>query len=179
MTKTRELVAVRAVEQAILVIRGQKVILDSDLARLYGVTTSRLNEQVRRNAGRFPADFTFRLTSAEAKSLISQFAISNNLRGGRRLIPQAFTEHGAIMAATVLNSPQAIAASIYVVRAFVKLREMLATHRELAAKFAELEHKLDHHDEQIIALFDAIRELMEPPPEPKRKPIGFQSEMEA
>lgn len=178
MATIRAIAAVRPIEHMILVVRGQRVILDSDLAKLYGVTTKRLNEQVKRNAGRFPADFMLQLTATERRVLRSQSATSKPGSGGRRYAPQVFTEHGAIMAASVLNSPKAIKVSVYVVRAFVKLREFLSTHRELAAKLSELEHKVDHHDQQIVALIDAIRELMEPPPEPKRKPIGYQSELE-
>src|SRR4030043_383112 len=145
--------------------------LDSDLAELYGVTTKRLNEQIRRNLGRFPDDFMFQLTPQEADSLRSQFATSKPERGGRRYLPYAFTEHGAIMAASVLNSPQAVRMSVFVVRAFVKLREMMSTHKELAHKLAELERKLQNHDESIRSLVVAIRQLMRPPESetPKRR----------
>jgi len=160
------------------------VLLDSDLASLYGVETRRLNEQVRRNAERFPADFMFQLTSAEYADLMSQIATSNQGRGGRRKLPLAFTEHGALMAATVLNSPRAVEVSVYVVRAFVRLREVLATHSELAAKLEALEHKTEllamHHDSfaqntraQLKQVFDAIRTLMAPPELPKKRAIGF------
>ncbi len=179
MPRKQEIIPIGPIETRILLIRGQRVILDSDLARLYGVTSKRLNEQVKRNLERFPEDFAFQLTAKEYKVFLkSQFATSNGGRGGRRSPPRAFTEHGAIMAATVLNSPQAVKVSLFVVRAFVKLREILSTHRQLAHKLAELERKLEKHDGQIIALIDAIRELMEPPPEPKRRPIGFAGEME-
>jgi len=120
----------------------------------------------------------FRLTAEETDSLRSQFATSKPERGGRRYLPYAFTEHGAIMAASVLNSPQAVKVSIYVVRVFVKLREMLVTHKELAGKLAELERKLQNHDGQIMALVEAIRQLIEPPPAARRKPIGFASEQQ-
>lgn len=160
----------------ILLIRGQKVMLDSDLAALYGVTTARLNEQVRRNRVRFPEDFAFRLTRDEYANLMSQVATSRSSWGGRRKLPWAFTEHGALMAASVLNSQRAVKVSVYVVRAFVKLRELLGTHKQLAAKLDELERKLQKHDRQIIALVKAIRELMAPPEPPRRKPIGFASE---
>ena len=173
-----ELIPVGKIEQAILLIRGQKVILDADLARLYGVTTKRLNEQVRRNQRRFPSDFMFRLTNQEVTALRSQFATSNIGRGGRRYLPYAFTEHGAIMAASVLNTQRAIDVSVYVVRAFVKLREMVSAHRELARKLAELERRIEGHDGQIQSLIEAIRQLMTPPepeplPEPPRRRIGF------
>jgi hypothetical protein len=163
------------VEQLILLIRGQKVILDADLAGLYGVETRRLNEQVKRNADRFPEDFMFQLSLEEFDILKSQFAISTPRWGGRRKRPFAFTEHGAIMAAGVLNTPKAIDVSVYVVRAFVRLREYLATHKELAHKLVELEKKLDTHDEAIQSLIMAIRRLMEPP-KTKRRRIGFHAE---
>lgn len=172
MPKTNAIVPVERIESRILLIRGHKVMLDSDLAELYGVTTKRLNEQAKRNQERFPADFMFQLTHEEIKSLRSQVATSNPRRGGRRYRPYAFTEHGAIMAASVLNTHRAIEVSVYVVRAFVKLREMLRTHKELARKLAELEKRIEGHDEEIMALFEAIRQLMEPPEKPAKR-IGF------
>ncbi len=178
MAKKQELVLVEEIEPRILLIRGQKVILDSDLAELYGATTKRLNEQVKRNRSRFPQDFMFQLTVAEQDALRSQNATSKVGRGGRRYRPYAFTEHGAIMVANVLNTPRAMEVSVYVVRAFVKLREMLATHKELAHKLAELERKLETHDEAIRSLVSAIRQLMTPPPEPKRGRIGFRAQPE-
>jgi hypothetical protein len=175
----------QAIDHMILTIRGQKVILDADLARIYGVPTKRLNEQVRRNTDRFPPDFAFVLIDQEVRNLKSQFATSSaglnrsqfvitSTHGGRRKLPMASTEHGAIMAANVLNSPQAVRMSVFVVRAFVKLCEMLATHKELAHKLAELERKLQNHDESIRSLVVAIRQLMAPqePEHPKRR-IGF------
>jgi phage regulator Rha-like protein len=167
---TNAIVPLEQIESRILLVRGHKVMLDSDLAELYGVTTKRLNEQVKRNKERFPTDFMFQLTPEEEESLRSHFATSK--RGGRRYRPYAFTEHGAIMAASVLNSRRAIEVSVYVVRAFVKLREMLATHKELAQKLAELEQKTQGYDEDITTLFEAIRQLMEPP-EKSAKRIGF------
>jgi hypothetical protein len=154
------------------VIRGQKVILDSDLAELFEVTTTRLNEQVKRNMERFPEDFMFQLTREEFKSLTSQFATSNG-RGGRRKLPYVFTEHGAIMAASVLNSPRAVEASIYVVRAFVRLRRMLASHEQLARQLARIEKKLAAHDDQILGIITIIRELTAPAKPAKRRRIGF------
>jgi aromatic ring-opening dioxygenase LigB subunit len=145
MPKTNAIVPLERIESRILLIRGHKVMLDSDLAELYGVTTKRLNEQVKRNRQRFPADFMFQLTSDEATNLRSRIATSKQGRGGRRYRPYAFTEHGAIMAASVLNSYRAIEVSIYVARAFVKLREMLRTHKELARKLAELEKRIGFH----------------------------------
>jgi hypothetical protein len=161
------------VESRILVLRQQKVILDTDLAELYAVPVKRLNEQVKRNQERFPADFMFQVSPEEQASLRSQFATSNPGRGGRRYAPYAFTEHGAIMAATVLNSERAVEMSVFVVRAFVRLREMLATNQQLAAKIDELETRLDTHDASIQDLLEAIRELMTPEPATGRK-IGFQ-----
>ena len=165
----RSVVPVEAIERKILLIRGRKVMLDSDLAKLYGVPTFRFNEQVRRNLKRFPEDFMFQLTKDEHRSLISQFAISKIGRGGRRFLPYVFTEHGALMAANVLKSEKAIEASIYVVRAFAKLREMIASHKDLARRLAELEKK---YDSQFKVVFDAIRQLMEPA-ESKPRRIGF------
>lgn len=131
------------IERSILMIRGQKVIMDSDLAILYGVETRRLNEQVKRNSDRFPGDFMFRLSAIEFENLKSHFATSSAGWGGRRSLPYAFTEHGAIMAASVLNTAKAIEVSVYVVRAFVRIREYLATHKQLAQKLAELERKIE------------------------------------
>jgi leucyl aminopeptidase len=169
MSKALAAIPVKRVEQAILLIRGEKVILDSDLARLYGVSTTRLNQQVNRNLDRFPDDFMFRLTLDEFNSLMLQNATSKKGRGGRRKLPHVFTEHGAIMAANVLNSKTAVAASVQVVRAFVRLRQMLVSNTELARKLEELERK---YDTQFKVVFDAIRQLMTPP-QPQRKPIGF------
>ena|SRR2546422_660016 len=164
---------VERVHSLILIIRGQRVMLDSDLARIFGVTTIRLNEQFRRNRKRFPGDFAFQLTLQEFANLRSQIAISSS-HGGRRYLPWVFTEHGAIMLASVLNSAVAVEASVRVVRAFVYLREQLATDRDLARKFAALEKRLDSHDESIAALFEAIRQLLEPvTPETSRREIGF------
>jgi ORF6N domain len=167
----------------ILVLRGQRVLLDSPLSALYGVTTKRLNEQVRRNAERFPEDFMFRLTNEEAAGLRSQSATSKKSagRGGRRYLPFAFTEHGAIQAANVLNSAKAVEMGIYVVRAFLRLRELLASNRELARRFAQLEARLDkkftNHDEAIASILSAIRQLMNPPA-PRRRPIGFTANLD-
>jgi len=169
------------IQSLIYTIRGERVMLDADLAALYGVETRRLNEQVIRNLDRFPGDFMFRLTRQELRALISQFAISNGGRGGRTKCPYAFTEHGAIMAASVLNTPRAVEMSVFVVRAFVRLRAFLATHKELADKLAELERRLSSHDEQIVAIIDAIKRLMAPPARPEapappdKRRIGFRS----
>ena len=170
MTTNQLLVPIEHIAQTILLIRNQKVLLDADLAELYGVITKRFNEQVKRNLARFPADFMFQLTEDEFVALRSHFATLNKKpagRGGRRYLPYVFTEHGAIMAATILNSPRAIDVAVYVVRAFVELREILSSNKELAAKLAELEirieRKFETHDRAIAGLIDAIRELMRSP----------------
>ena len=165
------------VADRIVLIRGQRVILDSDLAALYDVPTKRLNEQVRRNPGRFPLDFMFLLSAEEWDSLRSQIATLKMGRGAhRKFLPYAFTEHGALMAASVLNSPQAIEMSIFLVRTFVKMREALGAHRELSRQLDELEAriegKLARHDQAIADILAAIRSLMKPPPS-DRRPIGF------
>jgi ORF6N domain len=188
-------VPIDQIGQSILILRGQRVLLDSDLAALYGVTTKRLNEQVKRNIDRFPEDFMFSLRAPEWDALRSQIATSKvatgfsdlksqnatantprSERGGRRSLPNAFTEHGAIQAANVLNSPRAIEMGIYVVRAFVRFRELLSSNKQLARQFAQLEarlnKKLADHDDAIAAILSAIRELMNPP-ETKRRGIGF------
>ncbi len=162
-----------SVASRILFLRHQRVILDADIAQLYGVPVKRLNEQVKRNQERFPRDFMFQLNAKEHASLRSQIATSNESRGGRRYAPYAFTEHGAIMAATVLNSERAVQMSVFVVRAFVRLREMLANNRRLAGKIDELEGRLDTHDANIQELIDAIKDLMTPE-EPSRARIGFE-----
>jgi hypothetical protein len=162
-----------AAESRILFLRHPRVILDADLAQLYGVTVKRLNEQVGRNQERFPSDFTFQLTAKEHESLRSQFATSKKTRGGRRYTPYAFTEHGAIMAATVLNSGRAVQMSVFVVRAFVRLRDMLATNRRLAGKIDELENRLDTNDSLILDIIAAMKELMIPK-RTRGVRIGFQ-----
>ena len=164
----------------IVTIRGQKVILDRDLAALYGVPTFRFNEAVKRNRRRFPDDFMFQLTSAELAALTSQIAISNIGRGGRRTLPYAFTEHGAVMAANILRSEKAIQMSVFVVRAFVKMRAMLATQKDLAGKLAALEkaltRRINIHERVISDIIQQITSLLNPPPpepDPPRKHIGF------
>jgi len=180
-------VLTRHVESKILVMRSRKVILDRDLAALYGVKVKRLNEQVKRNADRFPADFVFRVRKSDLRS---QIATSNVFqrdaekgkpgkgsegRGGRRYQPFAFTEHGAVMAASVLNSTKAVAMSIFfVVRAFVRMRQALATNQRIIAKLNDLERKVGDHDDEIEGIFSAIRELMKPPA-PTGRRIGFQT----
>ncbi|HZP00563.1 MAG TPA: ORF6N domain-containing protein [Terriglobia bacterium] len=177
-TKTQEIVPASGIESRILLIRGSKVMLDADLAELYQVSTKRLNEQVKRNRERFPEDFMFQLTPQETAALRSQFATSSGQHGGRRYRPYAFTEHGAVMLASVLNSPVAVQASIRVVRAFIHLREVLATHKELARKLTELERRITTHDERITTLFEAIRQLTRLPERPRRQ-IGFSAAAKA
>jgi ORF6N domain-containing protein len=169
MTSRRK---IAQLESTIYLIRGQRVMFDSDLAAIYGVTTKRLNEQVRRNISRFPEDFAFQLTAEELTNLRSQIATSS-FHGGRRYRPWVFTEHGAIMLASVLNSDIAAQASVRVVRAFVRLREMVAANAQLASQLEELERRLDSHDEAIVDLFAALKQLLEPPEPPKRREIGF------
>ena len=181
VAKLKALVPTEEITRAILVLRRHRVLLDSELAALYGVTTKRFNEQVRRNTKRFPADFMFQLTADEISCLRSQFATLKLGHGAhRKYLPYAFTEHGAIMAATIVNSPRAVEMSVYVVRAFVQLREMLASNKELARRFAQLETRLEKklvaHDEAIAAILSAIRQLMHPPV-PKRRPIGFTADL--
>ncbi len=170
-TKTQAIVPASGIESRILLIRGSKVMLDSDLAELYQVSTKRLNEQVKRNRVRFPADFMFQLTAAEKAEVVANCDHLKKLKFSP-VLPYAFTEHGAVMLASVLNSPVAVQASIRVVRAFVRLREVLATHKELARKLTELEQRIETHDDHIIALFEAIRQLTSLPERPRRR-IGF------
>ena len=167
-----DFVLVDQIEPCILLIRGQRVMLDADLAELFGATTKALNQAVKRNPERFPRDFRFPLTDAEKQEVVTNCDHLARLKFSRTL-PYAFTEHGAIMAANVLNTTRAIETSVYVVRAFVKLRELLSTHKELAGKLAELERKVGSHDTAIQSLVTAIRRLMEPPPTTLRSRIGF------
>jgi hypothetical protein len=164
---------IRRIEDMIFLMRGQRVMLDSDLARVYGVTTSRLNEQFQRNRERFPESFAFQLTAQELAHLISQIAISKKGRGGRRKLPWVFTEHGVLQLANVLRSETAVKASIRVVQVFISMREQLAAHKELAHKLAELEERVSGHDAHIRDLFEAIRQLVEPPLPEQRRQIGF------
>lgn len=173
-----ELLPQEVIEQKIFLIRGQKVMIDKDLAKLYGVSTTRLNEQVRRNLRRFPKDFMFQLTEKEVlfiqstmSNLRSHFAISS--WGGRRYLPHVFTEQGVAMLSSVLNSERAIDVNIVIMRVFVKLRHIISTNKELVHKLTELEHKVGKHDEDIKLIFEAIRQLMEPPPEKPKPRIGF------
>ncbi|MFZ0917305.1 MAG: ORF6N domain-containing protein [Candidatus Udaeobacter sp.] len=160
-------------ESAIHLIRGQRVMLDSDLAAIYGVSTRQLNQQLKRNKNRFPEDFAFQLGHEEFRALMSQSVTSNKGRGGRRKLPWAFTEHGAIMLATVLNSHIAVKPSVHVVRAFIRLREMVATNAPLAAKLEELEGRLGSHDRAIADIFAALKCSLDAPEPLKRPEIGF------
>ena len=162
------IVPLENIESRIFLIRGHKVMIDADLANIYGVTTKRLNEQVKRNRERFPEDFMFQLTKEEKDEVVANCDHLKKLKYSP-VLPNAFTEHGAIMIATTLNSPVAVQASIHVVRAFVKLLQILASNKELSKRFNELEKK---YDAQFKVVFDAIRQLMTPP-EPKRRKIGF------
>lgn len=163
------------IEQTILLIRGRRVMLDADLAKLYGVTTFNLNKAVKRNMDRFPEDFMFRLSAQETVVLTFQIGMSKpRRRGGRRYAPYVFTEQGVAMLSSVLRSKRAIQVNIAIMRTFVKLRELAASHRSLAAKLAQLEQKVGGHDGQIRSLFDAIRQLMEPCPS-KSRSIGFKA----
>ena len=167
---------IRRIEDLIFLVRGQRVMLDSDLAFVYGVPAKRLNEQVRRNSNRFPVNFAFQLTEPEWEGLRSQSATSKKGRGGRRYLPWVFTEHGALQLANVLHSETAVQASIRVVQVFISMREQLAAHKELAGKLAELEGRITGHDEALQNLFEAIRQLIEPPLSENRKQIGFMRE---
>ena len=167
----QEIIPHEVIERRIYLVRGHKVMLDRHLADLYEVPTFRLNEAVKRNRRRFPEDFMFQLTKAEAEILKSQTAMSKPGRGGRRTLPYVFTEQGVAMLSTVLNSERAIAVNIAIMRAFVKLREMLASHRDLARRLNEMEKK---YDAQFRLVFDAIRELMKPDEKARRR-IGFRS----
>ena len=171
------LVPVERIAELIFVLRGQRILLDVELARLYGVPTKALNQAVKRNLERFPDDFVFRLSRQETEACDrSQSVTGSQKHRDPRFPPYAFTEHGAIMAATVLNSPRAVEMSLYVVRAFVKLREVLTSDKQLAQQLSQLERKLQTHDKAILSILRAIRELMNPP-QPKRG-MGFTADLE-
>ena len=171
MAKTATIARVARIDPRILSIRGHRVMLDADLAEVYGTSTKALNQAVKRNQERFPAEFIFQLNQREKEEVVTNCDHLRKLRYSPNL-PYAFTEYGAVMLASVLNSPTAIQASIAVVRAFIRLRVILAAHKQLARKLAQLESRIEAHDEEIIALFDAIRELMQPPEGPAKR-IGF------
>lgn len=172
MSDNTALIPAEQIEQAIVLLRGQKVMLDRDLAGLYGVETKNLNKAVKRNLDRFPADFMFQLTPEEAESVRFQ---SGTIETGPyfRYLPYAFTEQGVAMLSSVLQSSRAVQVNIAVMRAFVRLRETLSLHKELAHKLTELERRIERHDASIQTLFEAIRQLMATPTPPPRKPIGF------
>lgn len=172
MTNGENAISTEQIEPRILLIRGRRVLLDADLAKLYGTSTKALNQAVKRNAKRFPSEFVFVLSAVEKNEVIETFAHLRRLKYSSSL-PFAFTEHGAIMAATVLNTASAIETSLFIVRAFLKLRETLALHRELSAKLTELERKVGAHDEAINALIDTIRQMMAPLNTDTRHRIGF------
>jgi hypothetical protein len=173
MSKNLELIPLERIQNFIFLIRGEKVMIDSDLAALYGVGTGTLNRAVKRNLERFPDDFVFQLAPQEVANLKCQIGISSSKHGGRRRsIPYVFTEQGVAMLSSVLRSERAVQVNVAIMRAFVSLRRLLGTSETLARKFAELERQLEGHDEAIKSLFEAIRELMAPPVKPKRE-IGF------
>jgi hypothetical protein len=173
MSNKTEIVLAQDITPLIRSIHDQRVILDTDLASLYGVETRALVQAVKRNADRFPEDFLFQLTPAEAAALRSQIVISKTGRGGRRYLPYAFTEHGALMAATVLNSPRAVAMSLYIIRAFVKMREDLAANAAILRRLAEIDKTLLLHDSALREIFQQLRPLLQPPPAPPKPEIGF------
>ena len=167
-------VAMGIIERRIYVLRGQKVMIDSDFAELYRVSTANLNKAVKRNLTRFPGDFMFQLTPEEDASLRFQIGISNTLRGGRRYAPYAFTEHGVVMLSSVLQSERAVQMNLLIVRVFVRLREMLATHKDLAHKMLELERQQKEHGQQLSAVYTIVKRFMDPPRK-RTRPIGFQA----
>jgi len=172
----------KPLEPLILVVRNQRVILDADLARLYGVSTKVFNQAVKRNADRFPEDFAFQLTADELKTLRSQFVTSSSVpvhHGGRRYRPWAFTEHGAIMAANILRSEQAVHMSVFVVRAFVRLREQIVANQAILKRLAEIDRTLLQHDTALLDLYEKLLPLLQPPPESPKRGIGFQSKGKA
>ncbi len=166
--------AKKSIDIPIHTVRGQRVVMDSDLAALYGVTTGRFNEAVKRNLKRFPEDFAFQITPEEMLLLISQNAISKTEgRGGRRTPPRVFTEHGALMAASVLNSDRAISMSVYVIRAFIEIREQIAANALILKRLAEIDNTLLIHDASLRDIYKKLMPLLAPPPSAPRKPIGF------
>ncbi|HSS41138.1 MAG TPA: ORF6N domain-containing protein [Solirubrobacterales bacterium] len=171
-TEPLELIAAPAIDKRIFVVRGRQVMLDEDLADLYGVETKRLVEQVKRNLDRFPEDFMFQLDKEEAAALRSQIATSNTGRGGRRYAPYVFTEQGVAMLSSVLRSKRAIAVNIEIMRAFVELRRVASSYAVIEERLEHLERGMGEHDEQLERIFSALHRLMAPPPQPKR-PIGF------
>ena len=177
--RSQSIIPAERIAQQIVVLRGQKVMLDSDLAALYEVETRVLNQAVTRNLDRFPEDFMFRLTADEVALLNSQSVISSEGHGGRRRsLPRAFTEQGVAMLSSVLRSPRAVQVNIEIMRAFVRLRELVATHKDLARRLEDLERRIQEHDLQLEDVFEAIRQLLLPPPKPSGK-IGFKPEQKS
>ncbi len=174
MAKSKSVVKVGKIQQRKLMIRGEKVIVDADLAEFYGVPTKVLNQAVRRNIDRFPKDFMFQLNKNEKSEVVTNCDHLNKLKYSP-VNPLVFTEHGALMAASILNSARAVEVSLFIVRAFVALRRAISEHKELARKITQLERKLADHDDQIIAIIQAIKELSGPQPVPKKRRIGFHS----
>lgn len=173
MDRKQGLIPIDRIENRILLIRGERVIIDKDLASFYGVPTRRLNEQVRRNIDRFPEDFAFQLTAEEKSEVIANCDHLSNLKYSKAL-PYAFTEHGAIMASNVLNSARAVEMGLFVVRAFVNLRRSIASNQELARKLTQLEKRITSHDEQLVSIVQAIRSLLSTKDVPKKRRIGFE-----
>jgi hypothetical protein len=172
MDKNKSVVPVGKIENRILLVRGEKVIIDTDLAEFYGVPTKRLNEQVKRNKDRFPDDFMFKLTQSEKAEVVANCDHLQNLKYSKTL-PYVFTEHGAIMAAGVLNTPRAIEVSVFIVRAFIKLRQMIAGQKDLQRKISQVEKRLTEHDDQIIELIKLVKRLLKPEPPPPKRRIGY------
>ena len=173
-TDQDQLILQETIESKIFLIRGKRVILDRDLAKMYGVTTGNLNKAVTRNINRFPAEFMFLLTREEVRNLLFQFGIAR--WGGTRNLPRVFTEHGILMLSSVLNSERAVQVNIAIMKVFIKLKEMVSTHNELFCKLKELERKIEKHDEEICSIFEAIRQLLEAPPDKPKRRIGFNAD---
>jgi hypothetical protein len=173
MARNTLVIEPQELERRIFVVRGQRVMLDSDLAKLYGVATKRLNEQVQRNIERFPEDFAYQLTAQEFADLKSQIATSKTGRGGKQKLPWVFTEHGVAMLSSVLRSPRAVQVNIAIMRAFVRMRRLIATPGELVTQLNELAKTVQLHDDQIAAIADVLKKLMQPPPTPPKRKIGF------
>ena len=174
LSSSHSIIPAGKIEKRILLIRGEKVIIDTDLAEFYGVPSKRLNEQVKRNKNRFPEDFMFQLNGEEKLEVVAKCDHLAKIKYSKAL-PHAFTEHGAIMAASVLNSPQAIEVSIFIVRAFVKIRQVISEHKELARKISLIERNLSGHEEQIAAIIKTIQQLIKREPVPKKRRIGFET----
>ena len=173
--KPKAIIQPARIEKSILLIRGEKVLIDADLASFYGVSTKRLNEQVKRNKNRFPEDFLFQLNQEEKNEVVANCDHLNNLKHSKSL-PYVFTEHGTLMAASVLNTPRAVDVSVFIVRAFVKLRKAISEHKELAGIISQIERRLTEHDDQLLQIVQALKQLLKPDPPPKKYRIGFQAE---